>query len=139
MNNGALEKAVEKYLEALNLDSGNFRARYHCTKTLARLGHYNEALLHAKKLIEMFPGECSAFRLAAKVYARRGELEEAKECLRMALGMDTDSRNGVLDDLYEIMATEENSQLDLSSSNWDTYLDGVNAQDFIVFEDEQSE
>jgi len=76
---GDLEAAVTSYREALALDPDYADALEGLSMALADLERYEEALVAARRVVELAPEEQLAYTNVSRIYQRAGDVPKAEE------------------------------------------------------------
>lgn len=76
---GNLEGAVTKLQEGLLVDPTHTDTHSALAVYLQRLGRPDEAISHAKKVVELAPNEAFSYTQLSVIYVRCGKIYEAEE------------------------------------------------------------
>lgn len=84
---GNKEAAIERLQDALKIDPNYTLAHGMLAKLCADLARADEAILHAKKVVELEPKDVFSYTALSVIYQRCGKIPEAEEAKAQAYNM----------------------------------------------------
>ena len=81
---GNLEGCVDALKDILNVDPNHVQTHMALGVHLQKIGRFDDAIFHAKKVAELEPGDAFSFTQLSVIYQRCGKIFEAEEAMARA-------------------------------------------------------
>lgn len=81
---GNLEGCVDALRKVLEIDANHVNTHMALGVHLQKLGRFDEAILHARKVTELAPQDAFSFTQLSVIYQRCGKIFEAEEAMARA-------------------------------------------------------
>lgn len=81
-------QAFEMYLKCLELDTDNLVALLGLFQTSCQMGTFSKIIHYLEVYLDRHPGDTSVLFCLATLYAREGQLEQARACLMTVLALE---------------------------------------------------